>query len=218
MSNNIASGKLIELITPVTSVEFTDANALGVLTTPTLKFVMPEGNVDILKDLQFKFSATDVPIPAPTAQSTGTGFSLLNINAPKKEGQPSFLALKSSEYASVLEGKLITSKGTLPSSMTINLLSNGQNILPESKIPAGTTVSMQLQMFSSYSIQGGTGNTNLEITVSSPTGLKLLNATHTQIFVDAQTIGALNVLTFDFVMPEHNIDFSKDFKFGFALK
>lgn len=212
MSNNIASNKNIEIVSPAGSVTFTDATPLGELKTMLLKFKMPASDIDIKKDLKFTYSLGDIELPS------GTSFSLLNAKPGSSEKHTAFIGIPSALYKDVLEGKLITKSGKLPSGMTVNIKVDNQNITPNTMIPAGSAVSLQLQMFSEYAILNGAGTTNLEVTLSSPAGIKIVNPVNVQSFTDAKTLGSVKVLNFDFIMPEHDVDMSKDFKFGFALK
>ncbi|ONI43593.1 hypothetical protein AN641_09550 [Candidatus Epulonipiscioides gigas] len=56
VTNNIEANKNIEIIVPTASITFMDDTPLGELKTATLKFIMPETDVDISKDLNFSFN------------------------------------------------------------------------------------------------------------------------------------------------------------------
>lgn len=153
---------------------------------------------------------------------SGTSFNINGVKPAKTEGGPAFMPLMKSNYEAVLGKTLVGGvPPALPNSMTLQMKKDGKNLPANAdgivSVPAGEVVTLHLQMFKSYQLLGNVGKTNLDVTLTSPKGINILTPTQSQPFVDAQEIGALSGLNFDFIMPEGPVDMLNDFKWDFKL-
>ncbi|OON94098.1 MAG: hypothetical protein ATN31_00600 [Candidatus Epulonipiscioides saccharophilum] len=153
---------------------------------------------------------------------SGTSFVINGVKPAANGTGPAFAPLVKANYEAVLGKTLLGGNPpAFPNSMTLQLKKDGKHLPADSKgivsVPAGEAVTLHLQMFKSYQLKGNVGNTNLDVTVTSPKGIKILTTTQSQPFVDAKEIGTLSGLNFDFIMPEGNVDILNDFKWDFKL-
>lgn len=153
---------------------------------------------------------------------SGASFAITNIKPGKTEAAAAFMPLPKTHYEALLGKTLVGgTPPAFPNSMTVQLKKDGKNLATAADgtlmVAAGDTVTMHVQMFKTYALLGNAGTTNLDISLSSPKGIKILTPTNSQTFVDANPIGVLAGLNFDFVMPEGNVDLLNDFKWDFKL-
>ncbi|WP_029488023.1 hypothetical protein [Candidatus Epulonipiscium viviparus] len=163
--------------------------------------------------------------PAVATTPLGAPHTLIGVRPSKTQGGLPFVSLNNPLYKKDLDGILMAAKGTLPGGISMYVDADGKTVPADTMdlkgIPAGTLVTMKVQFSDGFYIKDGVGATNINIAIgNNPASNKNVNITQnvgTITFTDAAPLGANQVIKFQFIMPDSDLDLLNDFSYKFSV-
>lgn len=200
---------------------FKNSDTLGGTKYLTFEITMPEGNLDLNKDLKWTFDLCELNA-IPIAPEMANQPVLLGINRPKSSGGSSFVWMPNTQYPEIKEVIQNASDKKYINALTVEVrkygqfLDSGADSMIEDFV-AGDIVTLHLKLYKSYALGGQTGPNDLEVSISHPT-ITMITSQASQTFMGSDALGVSKDLILEFIMPAHPVNILNDLNWNFSIK